>query len=227
MKRANFIVAVVLGTLGGLYFLTLCYVAVTRLFYLTYHPRYRNGLTNLSQVHVLLIEIPLAKLSRKLLALCGVRLFLYKPLDLTKSQIRLLKILPGAKGDRIRCITFHADLDDKDLRYEALSYTWGSPFPVKIITVDGQPLCVTPNLDAALRQLRGTTEPRIMWVDAACINQVDSAERSHEVGLMKRIYTQASNVCVSLGAQKCHKEVQRLFQEAEASTDYPAHIQCE
>jgi hypothetical protein len=39
----------------------------------------------------------------------------------------------------------------------------------------------------------------VLWVDAICINQIDSTEKGHEDELMGRVYQDSSRVCVSLG----------------------------
>ncbi|KAK3984904.1 heterokaryon incompatibility protein-domain-containing protein [Cladorrhinum sp. PSN332] len=41
--------------------------------------------------------------------------------------------------------------------------------------------------------------PLIIWIDQICINQGDAAEKSHQVGLMGRIYSSAAEVLVWLG----------------------------
>jgi hypothetical protein len=60
---------------------------------------------------------------------------------------------------------------------------------------------VKPNLDAALRQFRRNQgkNNRVIWIDAICINQEDLEERSRQVKLMRRIYTNSSRLVVWLG----------------------------
>lgn len=230
MKHVNFIVAIVLGTLAAFYFMCLIFVLTCRFYYLLYNPQYRTYfsiLPALARSRIRLIDVPLAKIWQRFLYTFGIGPFSYEKLDPEKNEIRLLKLLPGLRREKIKCVIFRASLDDKDLRYETLSYTWRSPLPVRTILLNSKKFFVTPNLHAALQRLRRIDEPRILWIDAACINQLDFAERSQQVGLMRRVYSQASTVCVWLGAQKCHNEVQRLFTEAEASKDYSAWVQCE
>ncbi|KAK5094375.1 hypothetical protein LTS08_008594 [Lithohypha guttulata] len=47
--------------------------------------------------------------------------------------------------------------------------------------------------------LRHPDQSRIIWVDALCINQKDDAEKSWQVGLMRDIYQQSSQVLAWLG----------------------------
>jgi len=58
---------------------------------------------------------------------------------------------------------------------------------------------VTCNLATALVDLRSSTEPRVLWIDALCINQEDMQERSSQVARMANIYRQAKQVVVWLG----------------------------
>lgn len=60
--------------------------------------------------------------------------FEYVPLDGIKHEIRLLKIAPRISSDDIECDLIHASLDDEP-SYEALSYTWGTPEFIKLISL--------------------------------------------------------------------------------------------
>ncbi|KAI1396117.1 heterokaryon incompatibility protein-domain-containing protein [Hypoxylon fuscum] len=50
-----------------------------------------------------------------------------------------------------------------------------------------------------LRYLRPSMSPMYLWVDAICLNQQDSAEKSSQIPLMGAIYEQASKVHIWLG----------------------------
>ncbi|KAH8594119.1 heterokaryon incompatibility, partial [Bisporella sp. PMI_857] len=66
--------------------------------------------------------------------------------------------------------------------YEALSYTWGSDIIPEDITIGEQfKLKVRPNLHTALRYLKVPNRDLFLWVDAICINQSDSQEKSDQV----------------------------------------------
>jgi hypothetical protein len=58
---------------------------------------------------------------------------------------------------------------------------------------------VTANCKAALRRLRRTDDDCMVWIDAICIDQGNNLERNHQVGLIRRIYSAASEVFVYLG----------------------------
>ncbi|KAK0706914.1 heterokaryon incompatibility protein-domain-containing protein [Lasiosphaeria miniovina] len=84
-----------------------------------------------------------------------------------------------------------------EVQYEALSWTWRS--------ADEQYLAL------ALKYLRRPGEERILWIDAICINQDNLGERNHQVQLMSRIYTRASQVCVWLGEDDSDSKVAISF----------------
>lgn len=117
-------------------------------------------------------------------------------------HIRLISLQPSVRSYvPITCTMFEAD-PAEGLEYEALSYVWGSPSTPLPIQVNGSPFLVTENLEAALRQfrLRGTT-PRILWIDAICINQSDIGERTQQVQQMDAVYRGARGVLVWLGRE--------------------------
>jgi hypothetical protein len=111
----------------------------------------------------------------------------YTPLSQSRREIRLLKLLPGQLSDPVSCELQVVSLHDNP-HYEPLSYTWGDPTISFLIYLHTVPINITINLATALRQLRKQKEPQILWVDALCINQMDNAERSHQVRLMTTIY---------------------------------------
>ncbi|KAI1206535.1 HET-domain-containing protein [Annulohypoxylon truncatum] len=123
---------------------------------------------------------------------------MYDKLDQSKSQIRLIRLLPGHDFDEIHCELFTVSLDESNA-FEALSYVWGkkdNPLP---IILGGQETKVTRSLESALRHLRYDEKERILWVDAVCINQGDDDERRSQVQLMQRVYSSATQVVVWLG----------------------------
>lgn len=109
------------------------------------------------------------------------------------------------------------DMDDRrvfqgliqyEIKYEALSWCWGTDAPTHMIFINekdnkGQEklykLRVREQLALALKYLRYPDRSRTLWIDAICINQDDSSERNHQVQLMSRIYTRAEEVSIWLG----------------------------
>lgn len=132
---------------------------------------------------------------------------LYFPLQPASDQIRLVRLRCGQFTDPIQLELMQAPLPHLRERpgYEALSYTWGDPLDTRTITLKDQPFQVTKNLEAALRNMRykpiygATSNDRILWIDAICINQNDIQERNRQVRRMLEIYKSALRVIVWLG----------------------------
>jgi len=120
------------------------------------------------------------------------------------KHLRFLRLLRGAGDSQIECELTISKAEDE--KYEAVSWCWGREArtkTIKILDKDRNPtlkFLVSPNLEAALKCLRKDAVPRVLWIDAICINQDDFEERSEQVPLMAQIYGQATNVCVWLGA---------------------------
>jgi hypothetical protein len=138
--------------------------------------------------------------------------YVYKPLG--KGHIRLVKLLPGSKNDRIRIHISRASFGGHSYPvYEALSYTWsGENNPHEIEVVSGGIFLrfkrrregvdyfqVWANLHSALIHLRRQDTERVLWIDAICLNQSDHLEKSLELGKMGSIYAKAKNVLIWLG----------------------------
>lgn len=148
----------------------------------------------------------------------------YAPLDRTKNSIRLLyfknqssRTYPTTTGsstaaETVQCVLETYDLD-QCIPYTALSYAWGQPWPPKHVLVNGKLMPVGENLHSAISvlrhksQLQFTVDPEReadliqhhFWIDAICINQDDDDERSHQVSLMARIFSEAKCVIAWLG----------------------------
>ncbi|KAM7210329.1 Heterokaryon incompatibility protein (HET) domain containing protein [Rhypophila decipiens] len=92
-------------------------------------------------------------------------------------------------------------------KYEALSYAWGSSRDEASALVfdpdsaDRDPKCllIRENLASALRHLRRPDLPRVLWVDAICIDQDNLQERGEQVSRMGDIFAMAARVVVWLG----------------------------
>jgi hypothetical protein len=120
--------------------------------------------------------------------------------------------------------------------YKALSYTWGTPYgPEELarlglssqthqtysIICDWRVLPVTENLYDALAELRSQEVTAFLWIDAICINQKDEDEKSLQVQMMARIYSNAEAVIVWLGkgSPGCDEAIKLLM--AASKTDDP------
>lgn len=124
----------------------------------------------------------------------------FNPLDPSRRQIRLLHVQPDPSD--LRAVLETVSLDD-DPKYTALSYTWGTELssgPGIALSGQAPRLPITKNLQAVLEHLcAGQDKPITLWVDALCINQADVEEKSHQITLMKDVYSKAEKTCVWLG----------------------------
>ncbi|KAI7784484.1 hypothetical protein LA080_009983 [Diaporthe eres] len=126
---------------------------------------------------------------------------MYKPLVQNKRTIRLLTLLPG-RGE-ISCRLMECPLEDAGGRYKALSYTWkGGTETIQqsIYCDDLGKIGVMPNLYAVLRRLRDATYVVTLWIDWLCIDQNNTEERTHQVGMMREIYANSTEVIIWLGS---------------------------
>ncbi|KAH7176263.1 heterokaryon incompatibility protein-domain-containing protein, partial [Dactylonectria macrodidyma] len=138
----------------------------------------------------------------------GAQRQVYQPLS--PRQTRVLRVHSSTDSNvEIECDLFTVDLkkksgatvagSSKKAGYDALSYTWGDPEPTKRILVNGLPFWISANLFAASRHLRLPGRPRVLWIDAICINQNDLIKKAGQVGMMFSIYLKAYRVVVWLG----------------------------
>ncbi|KAE9366430.1 HET-domain-containing protein, partial [Stipitochalara longipes BDJ] len=143
----------------------------------------------------------------------------YSPLNDEAQEIRVIRLLPETYSSDIRiCLEIKRLTQDSVPEFEAVSYTWGSrKDPVNIfIGISGnRTLAVTRNLAEALPFLRYKNKTRTLWIDAICVNQQNTEERSSQVKRMADIYSKAAKVLIWLGpasddsstALKCLKQV--------------------
>lgn len=128
----------------------------------------------------------------------------YALLNRSAKEIRLIRILPGNDDDPLGCELLPAQrLEEVKYKYLALSYCAGDPTQTSSINIAGLQFNVFASLGVALRRLRRveSAEEHLLWVDQICIDQSDTIERAHQVGIMRDIYESASKVLVWLGAK--------------------------
>ncbi|KAL1870718.1 hypothetical protein Daus18300_005038 [Diaporthe australafricana] len=145
----------------------------------------------------------------------------YDPLT-GADEIRLLHLSPSNGADDQ---VLHGTLECTRLilrpDYTALSYTWADADGNRrrndrIFLGDAwTPLPITSNCAAALRRLRSRDETRVLWVDSICINQDTTGEKSHQVGLMRDIYSRAASVTIFLGDDKEAADARLLKETSE------------
>ncbi|KAI9651350.1 hypothetical protein NHQ30_001391 [Ciborinia camelliae] len=128
----------------------------------------------------------------------------YQALEVSKEEVRVVTLLAGDFPSDISCILTTVSLKNEPI-YEALSYVWGDQAYKCDIYLDGFSFPVTINLESALRNLRYSDRPRVLWVDAICINQNDIPERNSQVKYMGTIYSKSSEVVAWLGEPRMNK----------------------
>jgi hypothetical protein len=122
-------------------------------------------------------------------------------LDKDKDEIRILILLPAQDFEQdIHCRLIVAG-NAEDLEYKALSYVWGDQHDAVPVRVNGADCNITQNLAAALRHLRDRENETPLWVDAICINQADSKEKSWAVSAMYQAHSRAQQTIAWLGIQ--------------------------
>lgn len=117
----------------------------------------------------------------------------------TAEGIRLLCILPSqSESDPIQCaLEWHEFTSLPD--YEAISYTWGSPTLSRTILVNNKRLEVPQSAYDVLVRARSLWSRQVVWIDAICIDQSSSVDKSAQIPLMHLIYERANRVIVWLG----------------------------
>lgn len=138
--------------------------------------------------------------------------FAYSPLNRYIYEIRVLKLAkdcnPASLQQPLRLtITTIRPRDSRDDKldrlvnrlkpYYAISYTWGEdPQPTKIV-LNGQEATVPSSAVEALRGVfgamhaAGLKKTEYVWIDAICIDQNNQAEKSQQVVMMRKVYSQA------------------------------------
>lgn len=146
------------------------------------------------------------------------------PLDRSRHNIRLLRVLPrGSNGD-IR-FEWHQNalLEDNCYPpYTALSYECGSSRLSKIpIFINNKPIHVRCNLYYFLRELvkHHLELPALIWVDSLCIEQ-NIEERNHQVQNMKNTFARAQRVLAWIGPPDTAAKA--VFQELQSSGSWPS-----
>jgi hypothetical protein len=120
----------------------------------------------------------------------------HQPLDNSVDEIRLLKLHKEKEGP-MHCEVKVFPLDSAP-EYIALSYRWGPPLPVHDLFIGDKALEIRDILNSCLLELREDVDTWL-WIDQICIAQTDTTERNHQVGMMARIYSNATSVIVWLG----------------------------
>lgn len=124
------------------------------------------------------------------------------------TQIRLLALQPRRNDERLSWHLLVADLADKSLCYEAISYVWGSQeTPATIyckndLDDEYHQLPIPQNAEDALEAVREPQSERLLWIDSICISQASVDEKSAQVAMMDSIFSNAKAVLIWLGSDE-------------------------
>lgn len=130
------------------------------------------------------------------------------PLDLTASKqcIRLRDLLPDQRDGLVRCAMLPEKqvflVGDTHRSYVAISYECGDQDSAEhIILINDKIYSIRHNLYTLLVSLQGRHPDGMqnLWVDAISIDQINLAEKIHQVQLMESIYKKAHHVLCWLG----------------------------
>ena len=140
---------------------------------------------------------------------------LYAPLK--HWQTRVLQLKPGSFSNPLRCKLLTVDLvylngavlhgQPEHIFYEAVSYTWGTSVFDKLLLCNDTLYPITSNLSDALRHIRLSHEPKYLWADAVCVNQLDEQEKAEQVRKMSVIFQKAERVIAWLGEHEDQSEL--------------------
>lgn len=127
----------------------------------------------------------------------------YQPLDESKLEIRLLRLISSLPAENEAEQILRFELSTASLNqppdFTALSYCWTEEHATCPIMLHGCKFYVRPNLFKYLQTLGHERHTGLLFVDAICIDQSNIAERNAQVRLMGDVYRLATNVVAWLG----------------------------
>lgn len=139
---------------------------------------------------------------------------IYNPLP-QGNYIRLLEVCQDSLSHELVCKFNIVRLDDCRHKYTAISYAWENQAPVSRIRFsNGQSIPLSLTLSTLFDSLRKNYRSFTLWIDAICINQKDTAEKSSQVRLMGQVYSCAEQLLLWLG--ESNRETQDAFQFMES-----------
>ncbi|KAF3052120.1 hypothetical protein E8E11_010966 [Didymella keratinophila] len=125
----------------------------------------------------------------------------YCSLNKSKRSIRLLQVSRApVTEERIFTLTKERRLTNARDTYTAISYCAGNPKDTQELRVNSIKFNAFANLARAIdetcyyRETAYNETTYLLWTDQICVNQSDSSERSHQVGMMYDVYENAKEV---------------------------------
>jgi hypothetical protein len=134
----------------------------------------------------------------------NAEVFKHQPLQDSSTELRYLYLLPKSyninlDGQTVLRCELLSDAEEQAPHYIGLSYTWGDPEIRRPMLVGDKVFHATENLAIALEHLQEEDKTIIFWIDAVCINQNDSNEKSIQVQRMGNIFASAVLVIAWIG----------------------------
>ncbi|KAK1634973.1 heterokaryon incompatibility protein-domain-containing protein [Colletotrichum phormii] len=119
-----------------------------------------------------------------------------------------------AHGDDVR-IDLTNEWLKAPVKYHAVSYAWGDARDKAYITCKGKEIQITRTLFEALKRWRLPNEEVVLWADSICIDQRNTFEKTHQIGRISEIYSNAESVKIWLGSDDSEIDrVQDIIKEA-------------
>lgn len=150
------------------------------------------------------------------------------PTTLSERELRQACLTPVADDTAPVHVALEVYEEDLCPEYEAVSYTWREEAEESDASGAYYPIYLGQTWDIVLQSrncwnllhfLRRSDHVRRVWVDAICINQHDTLEKSRQVTKMDRIYERSSRVVVYLGSSTVVKRSDECVQRYRLS-DY-------
>ncbi|OAG22062.1 HET-domain-containing protein [Alternaria alternata] len=140
----------------------------------------------------------------KLLDIRNLEVFKHQPLQDPSTELRYLYLLPRTHnididGQTVVCCELVSNADEQGPSYVGLSYAWGDAQIRRPILVGNKVFHATENLAVALEHLQEKDKTITFWIDAICIDQSNSNEKSVQVQRMGDIFTSAVVVIAWIG----------------------------
>ena len=102
-----------------------------------------------------------------------------------------------------------------------MSYEWGLPGNDEpTLFLNKIAVRVRKNLYDGLVAIRDQQRDLSIWIDALCINQADTSERGHQVGIMGKIFRSAKKVLIWLGPERDGSDIAMDRIATEARPDF-------
>ena len=118
-----------------------------------------------------------------------------------QTEIRLFRVRTSFLHPAIIKLEFGVtNLSSAD-PYIAISYEWGSDQIVSMIELDdGSQIGLTESATEIIKYVLGRRRRKQwVWMDAICIDQNNEVEKRHQIALMGKIYSSASQVFACIG----------------------------